>query len=67
MDISTFRGNPGLLAAVFCAMWLGTLLRVSQAAVYTNDWAIRIVACEEAVKRMAEKHGFTNLGQVSWK
>lgn len=48
-------------------MLSGALLRVSQAAVYTNDWAIRIAAREEAVKRIAEEHGFTNLGQVSWK
>lgn len=46
------------------AVCLGTLLRLSQAAVYTNDWAIKITADEEAVKRIAEKHGFTNLGQV---
>uniref|UniRef100_H3C0R6 SPC3 n=1 Tax=Tetraodon nigroviridis TaxID=99883 RepID=H3C0R6_TETNG len=42
----------------------GTLLRVGQADVYTNDWALKITADEEVVGRIAEKHGFTNLGQI---
>lgn len=45
-------------------MWLGALLRVSRAALYTNAWAVRIRAGEEAAERIAEKHGLTNLGQV---
>lgn len=53
---------PG--AMFVSAVWLGTLLRLSQAALYTNDWAVRIPADAEAVERIAQKHGFTNLGQV---
>lgn len=59
-----FRGDLASYAMFLKAVWLGTLLQVSQAAVYTNDWAIKITANAEAVKRIAEKHGFTNLGQV---
>lgn len=60
MKFSLFRGILVLQGAFFCAMWL----RVGRAAVYTNDWAVRIGAGEEAAKRIAEKHGLTNLGQV---
>lgn len=43
---------------------MGTLLQFCQATVYTNDWAIRIRADQESVNRIAEKYGFTNMGQV---
>lgn len=48
----------------FYALWMGVLLRFCQATIYTNDWAIRIRADRESVDRMAEKYGFTNMGQV---
>lgn len=60
MEFSLLRGILVLQGTFFCAMWL----RVSRAAVYTNDWAVRIRAGEEAAKRIAEKHGLTHLGQV---
>lgn len=53
---------PGAMLA--SAVWLGALLRLSQAALYANDWAVRIPADAEAVERIAQEHGFTNLGQV---
>lgn len=59
-----FGGGLAPCAVILNAVWLGTLLRVSQAALYTNDWAIKIKADAEAVRRIAEKHGFANLGQV---
>lgn len=46
------------------ALWMGALLQVCQATIYTNDWAIRIRAGRKSVDRMAEKYGFTNMGQV---
>lgn len=64
MEFSLFRGILLLQGTFCCAIWLGALLRVSRAAVYTNDWAVGISAGEEAAKRIAEKHGLTNLGQV---
>lgn len=60
MEFSLLRGILVLQGTFFCAMWL----RVSWAAVYTNDWAVRIRAGEEAAQRIAEKHGLANLGQV---
>lgn len=49
----------------FYALWMGTLLQLCQATIYTNDWAIRIRADRESVDRIAEEYGFTNMGQVS--
>lgn len=43
---------------------MGTLLQLCHAAVYTNDWAVRIRADPASVDRIAEKYGFTNMGQV---
>lgn len=60
MEFSLFRGILVLQGTFFCAMWP----RASRAALYTNDWAVRIRAGEEAATRIAEKHGLTNLGQV---
>lgn len=56
--------SGGLAPGAMFAVWLGTLLRLSQAALYTNDWAVRIPADAEAAERIAQKHGFANLGQV---
>ncbi|XP_029693943.1 proprotein convertase subtilisin/kexin type 5 [Takifugu rubripes] len=60
MEFSLLRGILVLQGTFLCAMWL----RVSRAALYTNDWAVRIRAGEEAAKRIAEKHGLANLGQI---
>lgn len=62
--LKMFGGGLAPYALILNALWLGTLLRVSRAALYTNDWAIKIKADAEAVRRIAEKHGFANLGQV---
>uniref|UniRef100_A0A3Q3MRR5 Proprotein convertase subtilisin/kexin type 5a n=1 Tax=Mastacembelus armatus TaxID=205130 RepID=A0A3Q3MRR5_9TELE len=51
--------------ALFLALWMGTLLTFCHAAIYTSDWAIRIRGDNDTVNRIAEKYGFTNLGQVS--
>lgn len=64
MEFSRSRGTLALRGILFYAVWLGGLLRVSRAVVYTNAWAVRLRAGEEAAERMAEKHGLTNLGQV---
>lgn len=48
----------------FYALWMGTLLQFCHATIYTNDWAIRIRADLDTVNRIAEKYGFTNMGQV---
>lgn len=49
----------------FFALWMGTVLQFCQATIYTNDWAVRISGDLESVDRIAEKYGFTNMGQVS--
>ncbi|XP_068609494.1 proprotein convertase subtilisin/kexin type 5 [Brachionichthys hirsutus] len=48
----------------FYALWVGTLLHLCHASVYTNDWAVRIRADRESVDRIAHKYGFTNMGQI---
>ncbi|XP_036973954.1 proprotein convertase subtilisin/kexin type 5 isoform X2 [Acanthopagrus latus] len=48
----------------FYALWMGTLLQFCHATIYTNDWAIRIRADLDTVNRIAEKYGFTNMGQI---
>lgn len=49
----------------FFALWMGTVLQFCHAMIYTNDWAVRINEDLESVDRIAEKYGFTNMGQVS--
>ncbi|XP_057675882.1 proprotein convertase subtilisin/kexin type 5-like [Corythoichthys intestinalis] len=49
---------------LFFAMWIGTLLQYCQTAIYTNDWALRINQGSKSANRIAEKYGFTNLGQM---
>uniref|UniRef100_A0A3Q1CSD4 Proprotein convertase subtilisin/kexin type 5a n=1 Tax=Amphiprion ocellaris TaxID=80972 RepID=A0A3Q1CSD4_AMPOC len=49
----------------FLALWMGTLLQFCHATIYTNDWAVKIGGDLESVDRIAEKYGFTNMGQVS--
>uniref|UniRef100_A0A4W6C5K8 Proprotein convertase subtilisin/kexin type 5a n=1 Tax=Lates calcarifer TaxID=8187 RepID=A0A4W6C5K8_LATCA len=58
------KGDRGGLMVRFFALWMGTLLQFCQATVYTNDWAIKIRGDLESVNRIAEKYGFTNMGQV---
>ncbi|XP_028273367.1 proprotein convertase subtilisin/kexin type 5 [Parambassis ranga] len=45
-------------------LWMGIILQLSQATIYTNDWAVKITGDPQAVDRIAEKHGFTNTGQI---
>ena len=33
--------------------------------IYTNSWAVEITGGDEVANRIAEKHGFNNMGQVS--
>lgn len=33
--------------------------------VYSNSWAVEVAGGANVADRIAEKHGFTNLGQVS--
>ncbi|KAM7368833.1 hypothetical protein PAMP_013140 [Pampus punctatissimus] len=42
---------------------MGTVLQFCHATIYTNDWAVRINGDLESVDRIAEKYGFTNMGQ----
>uniref|UniRef100_A0AAQ4RA98 Proprotein convertase subtilisin/kexin type 5a n=1 Tax=Gasterosteus aculeatus aculeatus TaxID=481459 RepID=A0AAQ4RA98_GASAC len=44
---------------------MGILLQFCRAAIYTNDWAMRITGGRDSVHGIAEKYGFTNMGQVS--
>ncbi|KAG7241172.1 hypothetical protein INR49_025915, partial [Caranx melampygus] len=46
------------------SVWMGALLQLCHATIYTNDWAIRIRGDLESVDRIAHKHGFTNMGQI---
>uniref|UniRef100_A0A3Q4GEQ2 Proprotein convertase subtilisin/kexin type 5-like n=1 Tax=Neolamprologus brichardi TaxID=32507 RepID=A0A3Q4GEQ2_NEOBR len=63
---SLFRNDQLLCSmARFIALWVGTLLQLCHATIYTNDWAIKIRGDLESVNRIAEKYGFTNMGQVS--
>ncbi|XP_067430805.1 proprotein convertase subtilisin/kexin type 5 [Thunnus thynnus] len=48
----------------FFALWMGTVLQFCHAKIYTNDWAVRISEDLESVDRIAEKYGFTNMGQI---
>ncbi|XP_077478698.1 proprotein convertase subtilisin/kexin type 5 [Stigmatopora argus] len=45
-------------------VWIGTLLHYCQATIYTNDWALRISQGYESATRIADKYGFTNMGQM---
>uniref|UniRef100_A0A8C3AYQ3 Proprotein convertase subtilisin/kexin type 5a n=1 Tax=Cyclopterus lumpus TaxID=8103 RepID=A0A8C3AYQ3_CYCLU len=48
----------------FSALWTGILLQFCRATIFTNDWAIRIRGDPESVNRIAERYGFTNMGQI---
>lgn len=50
---------------LFDVLWVATLFLLSHATIYTNHWAIRIRGDAQSVNRIAEKYGFTNMGQVS--
>ena len=51
-------GMAGLYAALVVA-----LFPLCNGKIFTNDWAVK-VAHRDAADRIAEKHGFTNMGQV---
>lgn len=66
LTLILIRGSLFISAVMrFSAMWMGILLQFCHATIYTNDWAIRIRGDSESVNRIAEKYGFTNMGQVS--
>ncbi|KAM6976267.1 proprotein convertase subtilisin/kexin type 5 [Tautogolabrus adspersus] len=48
----------------FYALWMWTQLQFCHATIYSNDWAIKIRADHESVNKIAEEHGFTNMGQI---
>ncbi|XP_047425540.1 proprotein convertase subtilisin/kexin type 5 isoform X2 [Mugil cephalus] len=48
----------------FLALWMGAVFQFCHATIYTNEWAIKIRGDLESVNRMAEKYGFTNMGQI---
>ncbi|KAM9734341.1 LOW QUALITY PROTEIN: proprotein convertase subtilisin/kexin type 5-like [Menidia menidia] len=48
----------------FFTLWMGAALHFGQAAIYTNDWAVKVLGDQRSVDRIAEKHGFTNMGQI---
>ncbi|TNN76598.1 Proprotein convertase subtilisin/kexin type 5 [Liparis tanakae] len=41
-----------------------TSFPVCGATIFTNNWAVRIRGDPETVDRIAERHGFTNMGQI---
>ncbi|XP_076014522.1 proprotein convertase subtilisin/kexin type 5 [Genypterus blacodes] len=44
---------------------MGSLLfQLCSGTIFTNDWAVRIKGDSEAVNWIAEKYGFTNMGQI---
>ncbi|KAL6096710.1 pcsk5 [Pungitius sinensis] len=45
-------------------MGMGILLQFCRAAIYTNDWAMRIKGGRDSIHEIAEKYGFTNMGQI---
>ncbi|XP_028457908.1 proprotein convertase subtilisin/kexin type 5 [Perca flavescens] len=65
LTLILIRGSLFISAVMrFSAMWMGILLQFCHATIYTNDWAIRIRGDSESVNRIAEKYGFTNMGQI---
>ncbi|KAM6902082.1 proprotein convertase subtilisin/kexin type 5 [Xenentodon cancila] len=48
----------------FLALWMSTLLHVCHAAVYTNEWAVKVSGDHESANRIAHKYGFINMGQI---
>lgn len=53
-----------VMVRLYFSLWMGALLQLCHATIYTNDWAIRIRGDPESVDRIAHKYGFTNMGQV---
>ncbi|XP_077441964.1 proprotein convertase subtilisin/kexin type 5 isoform X2 [Vanacampus margaritifer] len=49
---------------IIYALWIGIFLHFCQAAFYTNDWALRIKGGAKSATGIAEKYGFTNMGQI---
>ncbi|XP_051906934.1 proprotein convertase subtilisin/kexin type 5-like [Hippocampus zosterae] len=49
---------------LFFALWIGNFLHFCQAAIYTNDWALRIKGGAKSATGIAEKYGFANMGQI---
>ncbi|XP_034048082.1 proprotein convertase subtilisin/kexin type 5 [Thalassophryne amazonica] len=45
-------------------LWTGAFLQLGHAEMYTQYWAVRVRGGREAADRVAEKYGFTNMGQI---
>ncbi|XP_072310817.1 proprotein convertase subtilisin/kexin type 5 [Eucyclogobius newberryi] len=45
-------------------MLMATFFHCCHATVYTNEWAIKITGDQKTVNEIAEKYGFSNMGQV---
>lgn len=61
-----FKAMGGCSSALIISMCGLVLLDVSFAAHYTDKWAVRIEGGIQAAKALAEKHGFTFLGEVRY-
>lgn len=59
-----FKAMGGCSSALIISMCGLVLLDVSFAAHYTDKWAVRIEGGIQAAKALAEKHGFTFLGEI---
>lgn len=57
--------HPPAAMVRLLVLGMGILLQFCRAAIYTNDWAMRITGGRDSVHGIAEKYGFTNMGQVS--
>lgn len=71
-----WRGSKMWLCSGSSAAWCVFLVVVvasgvvgvgRQQPVFMNEFAVHVPAGGEAADRIAEKHGFTNIGQVSAK
>uniref|UniRef100_A0A3B3BUC8 SPC3 n=1 Tax=Oryzias melastigma TaxID=30732 RepID=A0A3B3BUC8_ORYME len=45
-------------------LWMAAVLQLSHAAIYTNDWAVKVNGNRQCVDRIAAKYGFINMGQI---
>ncbi|XP_041082767.1 proprotein convertase subtilisin/kexin type 5-like isoform X1 [Polyodon spathula] len=46
------------------ALWLVCVLPLCRTRMYTNHWAVRITGASEDADRIANKYGYSNMGQI---
>ncbi|XP_033871237.1 proprotein convertase subtilisin/kexin type 5-like isoform X2 [Acipenser ruthenus] len=46
------------------ALWLGCVLPLCRTRMYTNHWAVRISGASQDADRIADKYGYSNMGQI---